>query len=471
MTGLLNQSLKRSDPTRDRDSEIRLRKEEESQLSNDRETSSRFLLESALDLRVEVSEGGGGVRVEDWRVDVWVVVVDEASLCGLVDKSVLQHVLATQKDRQPFVVADVLVLSDVDATSFLEQSFVFPLRVDALESVGKSVVFAEKDNLKNGESWVLVESGVTAEVASFLWSLHVARGSRVRILWRPVVSAAVLDQHSSAGEGSDRAILLLRVSVDQRQVHVGSDNGELLGGSVLLRSLAVVVSVGQSTDKIHALDVGLGVGWVVLWHNNWIASCMLPTGDQFSVICATSGRVLSRLGTASLHGHVVSHDLAPLHVGNGVLRIGDVVFTENNQRDQSWVRQVLTRDGVGRAWDAIAVARCQKAAVSVIRRTPHWVLQIVASTVEGTVLWFLARRRHGGAHLWRHWRGCNLWVVRRWPEECRSIITRRSCRRRFLQERIVVRWGWMTGRGTMVGNVRRARNVNTARGAYHNCCQ
>lgn len=62
---------------------------------------------------------------------------------------------------------------------------------------------------------------------------------------------------------------------------------------------------------------------------------MLSVGNQFSVICATSGRVLSRLGSASLHGHVVSHDLAPLHIGNGVLWIGDVVFTEDNQRDQS----------------------------------------------------------------------------------------------------------------------------------------
>lgn len=65
MTGLLNQSLKRNEPTRDRDSEIRLRKEEESQLSNNRETWSRFLLQATLDLRVEVSEGGGGVRVEN----------------------------------------------------------------------------------------------------------------------------------------------------------------------------------------------------------------------------------------------------------------------------------------------------------------------------------------------------------------------------------------------------------------------
>lgn len=150
MTGRLNQSLRRNEPTRERDSEIKLERIQRRKLVTQfLELSRRFLLQSAFNLRVEVSERGCRVRVKDGRVDVGVVVVHEASLGRLVDQTVLQHVLASQKDWQPLIVADVLVLSDVDAAGFLENGFVVPLRVDALERVGESVVLTQKNDLQD----------------------------------------------------------------------------------------------------------------------------------------------------------------------------------------------------------------------------------------------------------------------------------------------------------------------------------
>lgn len=86
MTGRLNQSLRRNEPTRERDSEIKLERIQRRKLVTQfLELSRRFLLQSAFNLRVEVSERGCRVRVKDGRVDVGVVVVHEASLRRLVD--------------------------------------------------------------------------------------------------------------------------------------------------------------------------------------------------------------------------------------------------------------------------------------------------------------------------------------------------------------------------------------------------
>jgi len=215
MTGRLNQSLKRSEPTRALDSEMRLKNEEKLTKTIDHGQLRADLLEATFNLRMEVTESGCRVRVKHGWIDVAVVIIDEAALSCLIDQTVLQHVLATKEDRKPFVVADVLVLRDVDLASFLEDHFIVPLWIDALKVVSKSVVFTEKNNLENGKSWILVESSVTAKIASLLRCLNIARSCRVRVLWWPFIASAVLDQHSTAGKGSNWSILLLRVTVNQ----------------------------------------------------------------------------------------------------------------------------------------------------------------------------------------------------------------------------------------------------------------
>lgn len=206
---------------------------------------------------MEISESGSCVRVKHRRIDIGIVIINEASLCGLIDQSILQHVLASQEDRQPLVVADVLVLRNVDFARLLEDHLVVPLRINLLKIVGDSVVLAEQNNLQDGESWILIDTRVAAQVASLLRCLNVAGGRRVGVLRRPLVAASIVDQHSSAGEGANWAVLLLRVSVHQRQIEISRDDRQLFGWASLRRAFAVVVAIGQGTNEVHALGLSL----------------------------------------------------------------------------------------------------------------------------------------------------------------------------------------------------------------------
>lgn len=87
------------------------------------------------------------------------------------------------------------------------------------------------------------------------------------------------------------------------------------------------------------------------------------------------------------------HDLSPLHVSEGELRIRNVLLAEHDQRQQTRVGQFLAGDGGGRAGDAIAVLGGQQTAVRAVRGTPSWVLQIVTRAVQRTVASLGAHRR------------------------------------------------------------------------------
>lgn len=79
------------------------------------------------------------------------------------------------------------------------------------------------------------------------------------------------------------------------------------------------------------------------------------------------------------------HDLSPLHVSEGELRIGDVLLAEHDQRQQTRVGQFLAGDGGSRAGDAIAVLGREQTAVRTVRGSPGRVLQVVTGAVKGAV--------------------------------------------------------------------------------------
>lgn len=110
------------------------------------------------------------------------------------------------------------------------------------------------------------------------------------------------------------------------------------------------------------------------------------SNERFAVI-------LTGLSTTGLQTHIVRHDLSPLHVGQGELWVWDIFFTENNERNQSGVWQILSGDGSGWAGDAISVLWSEQTTVRAVWSTPGWVLQIIAGAIEGTVAGL-------GAHWW-----------------------------------------------------------------------
>lgn len=57
----------------------------------------------------------------------------------------------------------MLVFSDVDASGFLEDGLVIPVRVEHRQVVGDSVVFPHQDHLQYRQLRVLVYTDVTCE--------------------------------------------------------------------------------------------------------------------------------------------------------------------------------------------------------------------------------------------------------------------------------------------------------------------
>jgi hypothetical protein len=76
---------------------------------------------------VEVSESSSSVFVQNCRVYIFVVIVDEA--LGDVENLVFQRVVKTDEDRKPLVVRNKLVLGNRNLSSFLEDCFVVPVRI------------------------------------------------------------------------------------------------------------------------------------------------------------------------------------------------------------------------------------------------------------------------------------------------------------------------------------------------------
>lgn len=52
-------------------------------------------LKASLNLRVEVTEGGGSMRIDYRWINRWIVIIDIGSRCGLIDQTIFQHVLGT----------------------------------------------------------------------------------------------------------------------------------------------------------------------------------------------------------------------------------------------------------------------------------------------------------------------------------------------------------------------------------------
>jgi hypothetical protein len=76
---------------------------------------------------VEVSESSSSVFVQNCRVYIFVVIVDEA--LGDVENLVFQRVVKTDENRKPLVVRNKLVLGNRNLSSFLEDCFVVPVRI------------------------------------------------------------------------------------------------------------------------------------------------------------------------------------------------------------------------------------------------------------------------------------------------------------------------------------------------------
>lgn len=80
------------------------------------EQVEEYLLKSAFNLTVEVTECRSSMRVQYRGIYRWIIIVNVTASMSFVDKAIFQHVFCAKEQWKPFIVVDVLILSNIDAT-------------------------------------------------------------------------------------------------------------------------------------------------------------------------------------------------------------------------------------------------------------------------------------------------------------------------------------------------------------------
>jgi len=331
---------------------------------------------------MEVSESGRRVLIQHRWINVGIEIVDIASGWSLVDQPVLQHVLATQEDGQPFVVTDLLILGNVDLSRLLEQRAIIVVWIQCRQGVRNAIVFAQQDRLENGQSRILIDPHVSGTVAHLTGINGITIAGHISREWQPLGSVTLLHNHPASLELTDIAVLLNGVAIYQREIQVRSDHRQLLCRSTLV--LTVRVPIRQSAHKVEALSAHLGVSRIVRWHNNGETGLVGGVqANQATIVGATTcgmlfcwiikrlypGIYLARdvlltgLSATGLHAHIVGHDLAPLHVVQRELRIGYILFSESHQGNKTSTGQLITCHGSGGCRNTVGIFRSQQATI------------------------------------------------------------------------------------------------------------
>ena len=108
-----------------------------------------FILVFALNHRVPESKSGGRKFVQNARILMLVVVVTKTALKW--QQSKLLHFGSTNYDEQPFIVGDVLHLSDQNAPGNLVETLVFPFWIQIGQRGRQSVVFTQENRVSDGQ--------------------------------------------------------------------------------------------------------------------------------------------------------------------------------------------------------------------------------------------------------------------------------------------------------------------------------
>lgn len=164
---------------------------------------------------MEISERSRRMFVQHAWINVRIIIVDIAAAGCLVNQAILFHILASEEDRQPFVVADLLVLSNVDLACLLEERAIVEVRIQCGKSVRNAIVLTQQYRLQNGQSRILVNTHIPSSVANLAGVDCITVTSDITRQWQPLGPVALLDNHAAALELTYVAVLLYRVAIDQ----------------------------------------------------------------------------------------------------------------------------------------------------------------------------------------------------------------------------------------------------------------
>jgi hypothetical protein len=111
------------------------------------------------------SKSSGSEFVQNGWIDVLVVIVAESILKWQQTK--VLHFGYTDYDGQPFVVGNVLHLSNQNAPGLLVESLVIPKRVQVGELRHKSVVFTHENGVRDSQVGVFVRPRITCDKSGY----------------------------------------------------------------------------------------------------------------------------------------------------------------------------------------------------------------------------------------------------------------------------------------------------------------
>ena len=109
--------------------------------------------------------GNGGKFVQNGRIDVFVVIAAE-TIWQWENANFLHH-FPTDKHRQKFIVDNVNVLSNHNATCLLIDALVVPVRIQSGQSLRNEIVLKEKNILGVHHVGRTIDTIVTCIIISF----------------------------------------------------------------------------------------------------------------------------------------------------------------------------------------------------------------------------------------------------------------------------------------------------------------
>ena len=114
------------------------------------------LLLLSLDQGMTESESGGGEFVQDAWIKIFVVIFIRTLLKWHQTKFL--HFRSTNYDGKPFIVGDVLHLSNQNAPGLLVEALVIPVWIQIGEFRRKPVVFSQENSLRDSQVGGLIRS-------------------------------------------------------------------------------------------------------------------------------------------------------------------------------------------------------------------------------------------------------------------------------------------------------------------------
>ena len=123
-----------------------------------------------LNKGVTETESCGRKFVQNVRIQIFVVIVTETALKW--QQSKFLHFGSTNDYRKPFVVSDVLHLSNENASSHLVETLVFPRRIQISQLSYKFVVLSYKNGVSDSQIGGLIWTRITFEKIANLFKSH-----------------------------------------------------------------------------------------------------------------------------------------------------------------------------------------------------------------------------------------------------------------------------------------------------------